>query len=293
MKRPNARAFILLLSVISVVLAGLLIQEIMTECEPPIELEQLSIENTDLKFALNKSERLTEIDEFIFFEGDWETALEELKSELEGASDGMKTRLQRRIDFITQAFNEQRNGDERLSEKDQLIRNQRNRLERLELQIDSTRGVLLTRQDSLKTLITALRDEIRTKDNALKKKDKVQVVSFTGAKGARIHYLGEVENGKANGGGVGIWSTGSVYRCEWKDNLRHGKGTFEWVDGERYEGDYVEGRREGDGVYYWPSGERYEGQWLNDRREGDGILYDMDGNIRFEGRWSNDKPLTN
>lgn len=94
------------------------------------------------------------------------------------------------------------------------------------------------------------------------------------------------------GGGIGIWTTGSVYRGEWRNNLRHGKGSFQWKDGERYGGNYVDGKREGEGTYYWPSGERYEGQWVADQRTGQGTLFDLDGNVRYKGEWLNAVPAT-
>ncbi len=146
-----------------------------------------------------------------------------------------------------------------------------------------------SRTDSLLRKIQSLSAEIATKNTALNKKQLIQVITFKNDNGRTVHYLGEVINEKANGGGVGIWNTGSIYRGDWKDNMRHGKGTFEWVDGEKYVGDYRNDKRDGEGKYYWPSGERYEGEWRDDRRQGFGILFDPDGNIRFEGSWKDDK----
>jgi hypothetical protein len=144
--------------------------------------------------------------------------------------------------------------------------------------------------DSLRQKIQALTAEIAQKNKELSRRQLVQVISFKNEAGRLIHYLGEVVNGKANGGGVGIWTTGSLYRGDWKDNKRHGKGTFEWADGMKYVGEFVDDKREGTGNYYWPSGERYEGEWKNDVRDGYGKLFDQDGNIKFEGKWKDDKP---
>lgn len=144
--------------------------------------------------------------------------------------------------------------------------------------------------DSLLRKIQTLSAEIAKKNSELNRKQLIQVISFKNESGRLIHYLGEVVNGKANGGGVGIWTTGSLYRGDWKDNKRHGKGTFEWADGMKYIGEFNEDKRNGTGNYYWPSGERYEGEWKNDVREGYGKLFDQDGNVKFEGRWKDDKP---
>jgi hypothetical protein len=138
--------------------------------------------------------------------------------------------------------------------------------------------------DSLNQIIASQKVE-------LNRKQRVRVISFKTEKGTLVHYLGEVQNDKANGNGVGIWSTGSIYRGQWIDNKRHGEGEFSWADGDVYKGEFIEGKVEGNGTYTWKSGERYEGEFVNGRRNGFGKLYDPDGNISFEGTWKNDKPL--
>lgn len=137
--------------------------------------------------------------------------------------------------------------------------------------------------------LTALKATINEQKAKLATKDKVQVISFRNDKGNLIHYLGEVRDGKANGGGVGIFDTGGIYKGEWKNNQRHGKGTYEWKDGHKYEGEFVNGEREGQGTYIWLSGEKYVGQWSGGKRNGQGTLYDKDNNISYEGLWLDDK----
>lgn len=140
--------------------------------------------------------------------------------------------------------------------------------------------------------LEVLRQNLEQKERLLNQKDNLQVISFNNAEEKKIYYMGEVKNSKANGGGIGIWTaSGSIYRGEWKDNLRHGRGIFEWADGVRYEGEFNNDIREGEGIYYWLSGERYEGEWKDRKRNGFGILYDPDGNIQFEGQWMDDKPV--
>ena len=131
--------------------------------------------------------------------------------------------------------------------------------------------------------------ELTQRLNEIHRKEKIQVISFKSQKGKLIHYLGEVKDGKANGGGVGIWSTGSMYKGEWKENLRHGQGKYQWADGDVYEGTYINDIREGEGVYHWASGEHYDGEWSDDKRNGFGKLFDKDNNLTYKGQWRNDK----
>lgn len=129
----------------------------------------------------------------------------------------------------------------------------------------------------------------KKKESQLLRKETVKVISFKNNNGNLIHYLGETQNDVANGNGVGIWNTGSIYRGEWSNNLRHGIGEFTWSDGQKYKGEFVQDVRTGNGTYYWPSGEKYEGEFENNKRHGNGIFYDPDGNVKFDGEWKNDK----
>lgn len=117
-------------------------------------------------------------------------------------------------------------------------------------------------------------------------------LEFVSSKGRTVFYYGQSINDYANGKGVGLfWESGSLYKGDWKDNMRHGRGIFQWKDGERYEGEYRNDRREGYGVYHWKNGERYEGQWLNDMRHGNGTLYDKNNKVKISGLWDKDKPI--
>lgn len=185
-------------------------------------------------------------------------------------------------------------GNEQLENflKDSLLTLYRDSVEILNKDLEEFRLNMGTEFQTTTSQISNLKKELELKEKLLDQKENVQVISFTNANNVQIYYLGEVKDDKANGGGIGIWtSTGSIYRGEWKDNLRHGKGSFEWAEGERYVGEFIEDEREGKGTYYWPSGERYEGEWENSMRNGYGILYDPDGNIQIEGEWKDDKPV--
>ena len=120
------------------------------------------------------------------------------------------------------------------------------------------------------------------------KKSFGQYLTFKSGKGTSIHYVGEVKNGKANGNGIALLSSGSRYEGNWKDNLWHGKGSFFWPDGDKYVGDYKENKRTGKGTYYWHNGDKYVGEWKNDKRDGEGTFYNNDGKIVI-GIWSLDE----
>jgi hypothetical protein len=171
--------------------------------------------------------------------------------------------------------------------------NQKLKLERdsLTRKIIQVSDSLFFSYSSLKTENVNLKNQLADQASKLRRKDKVQVISFISTSGKRIHYLGEVEDGKANGNGIGIWSNGSIYRGSWRNNMRHGKGSFEWEDGDKYEGEFAFGQIEGEGTYFWKSGERYEGDFKNNRRNGNGTLFDKDGNVKIQGEWKDDKPL--
>jgi len=164
-----------------------------------------------------------------------------------------------------------------------------NQKDSLRFELDSISNVLVEVENDFESQIEQFKIQLAQKEKALTRKEKVQVISFRNEKGNLVHYLGEVSNGKANGGGIGIWDTGGIYRGEWRENERHGEGVYEWKDGHRYEGEFEADMRQGQGTYFWSSGEKYEGEWKNSKRNGEGILYDKNNNISYQGPWKNDK----
>ena len=53
---------------------------------------------------------------------------------------------------------------------------------------------------------------------------------------------------------------------------KHGKGKFLWSDGSQYEGDFKDNNIEGYGVYIWWDGRKYSGEWKNNKMEGKGVF---------------------
>lgn len=131
----------------------------------------------------------------------------------------------------------------------------------------------------------------KTQATLIQKENEKIALNIVSSKNKKIQYTGKVRNNKANGFGVGVFETGSIYRGEWKNNNRHGKGTFTWKDGEFYEGNFHNDQRSGYGKYYWGNGEVYEGEWKNDMRHGKGTVYKKNGTIKKEGTWDKDKWL--
>lgn len=167
--------------------------------------------------------------------------------------------------------------------------NLRNKNDSMNVLLDTLFQQITVKQEKYNKEIARLDNTVTELNNKLASKEKIQVISFRNEKGNLIHYLGEVRDGMANGGGVGIFDTGGIYKGEWKNNQRHGKGTYEWKDGHKYEGEFVNGEREGQGTYLWSSGEKYVGQWKAGKRSGKGTLFDKDNNISYEGLWEDDK----
>jgi len=114
------------------------------------------------------------------------------------------------------------------------------------------------------------------------------ILNLTSSKGKKFQYIGQTKNGVAEGFGVGIFETGSIYKGYWENNLRHGKGIFIWKDNEQYEGEFVADKRDGYGIYQWKNGEVYKGYWKDDKRNGEGKLYTKSNKLKKEGIWEND-----
>ena len=242
-----------------------------------------------------KSDKISELNDILNAESHWlydrnlEKAIRELKK-IKPANESAQ--VEQRIDALVEIREELASDTMSLQQYKMQLTERNDEVKELKDQKDSIDETLNDQLSSVQNEKDSLLEVVQKKEKALKRKEDIKVISFKSTKGDQVHYLGEVENGKANGGGIGIWRTGSIYKGKWKNNKRHGEGTFEWADGQKYEGDFKNDVRTGKGTYYWPSGEMYEGEFRNNRREGQGTLYDPDGNVSFKGKWKDDKPLT-
>jgi hypothetical protein len=118
--------------------------------------------------------------------------------------------------------------------------------------------------------------------------EEKNVLEFLSPKGAKVHYLGVVKDGGANGHGTGIWDTGGIYEGEWKDNKRHGKGYHQSKNGEYYDGEWFEDKRTGKGIFTWRNGDYYVGEWKDNKRSGFGTVISVKGDTLVHGYWDND-----
>jgi len=138
---------------------------------------------------------------------------------------------------------------------------------------------------SLSEMITTLDNEVRM----LKRiNESISTIEIKKPSGKTIMYLGPLDDGMADGKGIGLWNNGCVYEGYWKDNNRHGEGTYKWPDGEKYVGTFVEDKRQGQGTYIWKNKEVYIGEWKDDKRHGQGLIKDKNGKIKYEGEWKDD-----
>ena len=144
--------------------------------------------------------------------------------------------------------------------------------------------------DSLSFALQRAEMQIRTLEGRLRKNSGGNYLTFPSRQGNEVYYVGEVRDGKANGRGVALLSSGSRYVGEWRDNRKHGVGEFHWPDGAVYEGEYVDDQREGEGTYHFPDhGGTYVGGWEDDLRNGRGIYYDDEGEVVARGVWEDDE----
>ena len=145
------------------------------------------------------------------------------------------------------------------------------------------------RYDSLTFALRKAEMRIRNLEGRLEHNTGDNYLTFDSQRGNTVWYVGDIDNGQANGRGVALLSSGSRYIGEWRDNRRHGVGEFYWSDGAYYEGEYEEDQRSGQGTYHFASGETFVGTWEDDVRNGAGVFYDAKGEVVASGVWEDDE----
>lgn len=279
--------------VLLVIAVFLYTKDYVSKEETHIDDELIStLQFKELEEELQLINRLRKLDNQLLFEDNYQSTLEDLKALLQKndiKEQKLIDEISNRIEYVENLIEDQKENElSRINLRNQLVR-QDKIIDSLNTSKDSIS--LNIKQSKLfnQRKIDSLTDLLKKKNELLKLKETVKVISFKNTNGNTIRYLGETQQDQANGNGVGIWDTGSIYRGEWKENKRHGVGEFEWKDGQKYEGDFQAGERTGKGTYYWPSGEKYIGDFKNNKRHGNGVFYDPDGNVKFDGSWKNDK----
>ncbi len=190
-------------------------------------------------------------------------------------------------------------------------KNQQNQISNLKLKIQHTEKVVDSLDDSYTNAISQLNRIATELDNAItqlveksseniertetidKLRNNFGEISFKTKTGVLINYIGELDEGKAKGYGVGFYDTGSHYIGYWKDNQRDGQGKYYWKNGDYFVGQFYNDKKQGFGIYYFISGERYEGNWYNDLREGYGEMISDKDKLLVKGTWKEDKIISN
>lgn len=257
------------------------------------QITQYKQEIDSTKTEVKKLKMLQLADDY-FFEGNYSQAKISYKSILNSykLSQIQENRIKQKIRRIEEVQSTKEVLTDEIRAHQFTLKNKQKKVDSLQTILENYKNQNQIELATKNKKIEFLQKELKQKKKTISRKENILVISFKNEQGDIIHYLGEVENGKANGGGIGIWRTGGLYKGDWKENKRHGEGEYEWSDGHKYKGEFQNDKREGEGSYYWPSGEKYEGEWSDGKRNGQGTLYDQDGNIQYTGKWKNDKIVT-
>lgn len=104
-------------------------------------------------------------------------------------------------------------------------------------------------------------------------------------------YIGKVDNGKAHGLGIRIWSDKCRYEGNFMNDKKHGFGIYYNSNQDAYVGQWTNDEMDGNGQLTWTSGSYYEGKFNRSKRDGDGKLIFHNG-LKLEGVWKNDQYLS-
>ena len=243
------------------------------------QIEDFKTEQAGLNERLHNFEKLNTIDSLLL-KGDYDSVIESYSNSLPSDADlnlGIPLRI-----ALAEKLLKERKGNSSKNAIDTL-----NTAALSEMGMNAIEEV--QKLDSLSFRLEKTKVQLAQLKEQLQQKSFGEYLQFKSNKGDRMHYVGKVKNGKANGYGIALLETGSRFEGEWKDNQRHGEGSFFWADGEIYKGNYLNDKRNGFGIYFWPNGEKYAGEWKDDKRNGSGKFYDDKGDVVTSGQWKEDK----
>lgn len=249
--------------------------------------KQLLSQNTEQQNKVDvekvNTEELTQIDALILDGDDYSTALRAYQEKYDGHKSLEEPELQLRISLTKKLLQLKARPEQDSAQIAQL-----ELLDSLQLAMEANPNEL-EKLDSINFALEKTKAQLARMQRQLLQKTSGEYLTFTNSKGSKMHYVGQVKNGKANGFGVAILNTGSRYIGEWKDNQRHGEGSFYWHDGQFYQGQYENDQRSGKGTYHWPNGEKFVGLWKADERTGEGAFFGKKGDVVASGLWEHDE----
>ena len=250
-----------------------------------LRLYQLQQDKVALEEQRIQQERLLQIDSMVVIEENYQDALlaynDQLGQPIEDNYMGIELRV-----ALTKKL-QQLHQENTMSSKEAAVSPSQDSLALADLTDAGKRT--LQQLDSIGFALEKTKVKLAKAQRQIQQKASGEYLTFKTSKGSQLHYVGQVKQGKANGYGVAILSTGSRYEGEWKDNQRHGQGSFYWPDGEYYVGTYRNDKRSGEGTYFWPNGEKFVGRWADDERTGEGVFYGKKGDVVASGLWEEDE----
>lgn len=273
---------ITILSVTIVLISGLAIFYGLESSALQQELQARGEAQAQLEESLALQQELRVADDLLI-KGSYSKALEAYKAQEKRSELEDNSSIAMRVAVVRELMRLQYENKLAAIEKGQEVVIDSSQIETLAIQEQ------LLQTDSLNFVLDKAKVQLASLKRQLREKSYGEYLTFSNSKGSKMHYVGQVSNGKANGFGVALLSTGSRYEGYWKDNQRHGQGKYFWTDGQYYEGAFVNDKRNGEGTYHWPNGEKYTGHWENDMRSGEGIFYGKDGKIMAKGYWKEDQ----
>jgi hypothetical protein len=125
-------------------------------------------------------------------------------------------------------------------------------------------------------------------------------------------YIGEFKNNMKDGYGEEKYRDGSIYKGDFRQDLKHGKGVLllQGNGNYGYEGEFKNDKISGRGKFKWNDRKEYIGDWdnneicgygiilegkmrhigyfMHDLKEGFGATFYVDQNFALVGKWEND-----
>ena len=83
------------------------------------------------------------------------------------------------------------------------------------------------------------------------------------------------------------YADNSVYKGEWKDDLRNGEGKMTYADNSVYVGEWKDDLRNGVGKMTYADNSVYVGYWKDDQRKGKGKMTYTNGDV-YEDVWKDE-----